>query len=342
MWTHPMTVRAALATLLAVPIAPSADARTVEVALYRPDVRLYSQGGTPVSTLGWARTGRPIAMKWSPMASMKDQLENLDTAVPAPADTLPDLYRYQFVFTVDVDQRLPVLTKPVVFTNDKGLETHVLPGVPVHQADGRWVLGSDDSDGLADQIRQAGDHASTLTPTDDQVGRSLSLSPGAAYLGGPKQDYCPLDHGLLQPGEACISADDPTLLLDASVFRLREHDGGIVGLVQVEPWLYQEVALKSRSEHASDTMGGVVGGPLGDGPFSVLGAFVTGPPPQLAPAQTTVYWPDGERAGVVRQEHRLDFHATRPGKDGLRCYLRHPGDVPAQLCFRDGDLQPTQ
>ena len=139
------------------------------IALYSPNVTLLTTKGKAVPVTAWSTSQQPIALQWASTAQERDRVQTLATPLDCPVDSLRGLRRYALAFTADPADRLPVLAQPVVFTSSEGLETHVLPGVPVHEIDDTWRFGDRQSSGLEQQILQAGGHSGALTVPDDRV-----------------------------------------------------------------------------------------------------------------------------------------------------------------------------
>ena len=154
--------------------------------------------------------------------------------------------------------------------------------------------------------------------------------------------WCPLDDGLLPPGHGCVEPGAARVTrVDAKVYRLRELEGVLLGLVERTPWLYQEIRLQPTSAHATPVGvdGGVEGGLVGGVIGGVIGADMS------VSGGSAVYWTSGGYAGKTRCSQVFLKDDLSPHSNQRMCarvsstqVVNAAGISPVPLCFEQSAI----
>ena len=240
------------------------------------------------------------------------------------------LRHYALSVYVQRSELATVLAKAYIHTGADGLETVLLPGVPLLEDE-------------AGSLRVAIGPVEGLDPIPlAQTAQTFENSPLEDWITTEEVIICDRDLGVLPQGQGCMVEWSPGDWFQDTTraYRLRTDAQGSIALFYKTGWLYEERRVKSLSDHANDV-------PLIPG---VLMGAVIGHQVELSqvrvPEGTSVFWLDGTPAGTVRREHELYELQLEARHENLRCtglpwspppeYIVYPEDSLGQSSLGGG------
>ena len=264
--------------------------------------------GERIAVENWGTTHKTVALRWVGRQGDWDLLENLNPKVEAqaiqrPTDTLSDFANFKLQLAIPTGRTLNVLNTLHVYRDEAGLQTMILPGIPVYSTDGKWFLGHGHDDPMWANVK----NNRTEIPASS-VGNSFTTTSIEDHVASKSARYCTLDNGLLKDSEGCSRGMTER---EAITYRVRQEGDKTIGLVKKEAGLYQEIVLKNTSSHAYDLS------TLADS-TAVMQRIYSDIADFNVKVGSPVFWMNGDPAGVVRSEHSLDKRQLFE-KNGMRC-----------------------